>query len=126
MRRIALLSLMLAVPALASLPLAPARADDMADMPGMAKPPPGPADSALMDSMARMQRDMAAAPMTGDADRDFVEMMIPHHRGAIDMARALLAHGHDPKLRALAEAIVAAQEREIAEMRLWLETHRGP
>jgi uncharacterized protein (DUF305 family) len=59
-------------------------------------------------------------PLSGDADRDFATQMIPHHQGAIDMAKVELAHGKDPQLRKMAEAIIAAQEKEIAELQAWL------
>jgi len=75
--------------------------------------------SSMMGAMQKMQRDMAAQPATGDTDQDFVAMMIPHHQGAIDMARSELATGKDPGLRKLAEDIVKAQEREIQQMRDW-------
>ena len=71
-------------------------------------------------AMAKMMRDMAADP-TGDSDRDFVAMMAPHHQGAIDMAKIVLAFGSDPELKALAEGIVKAQEAEIAQMDAWLK-----
>lgn len=75
----------------------------------------------LMDGMAAMNRDMMAGGTAKDIDVAFVCSMIPHHRGAIDMAVAELAHGDDPWARALAETIIAAQEKEIAEMLEWLE-----
>jgi uncharacterized protein (DUF305 family) len=71
----------------------------------------------------KMHRDMAVA-LTGDADRDFVASMIPHHQGAIDMAKVELAYGKDPEIRRLAEGIVAAQEAEIREMEEWLARSR--
>jgi uncharacterized protein (DUF305 family) len=67
----------------------------------------------------KMHRDMNIR-FTGDADRDFAAGMIPHHQGAIDMARVVLRHGKDPEMRRLAESIIAAQEAEITQLRAFL------
>jgi uncharacterized protein (DUF305 family) len=87
-------------------------------MPGMAMPE---GRDEMAAAMQKMDRDMAAAPMTGDPDRDFVAMMIPHHQGAVDMAQLYLRDGRDPAMRELARSIVADQEREIAVMKAWQE-----
>ena len=74
------------------------------------------------DYKAAHHRMMAAMdrPYTGDPDADLRIQMIPHHEGAIDMARVALAHAKDPWTRQLAESIIVEQQREIAEMRAWL------
>ena len=77
--------------------------------------------SGFHGAMQAMQEQMGQVPTSGDPDVDFATMMIPHHQGAIDMAEAELAHGTDPELRRLAEEIIAAQEREIAFLRQWLQ-----
>jgi len=70
----------------------------------------------------KMHKDMDVS-LTGDADRNFARSMIPHHQGAIDMARIALKHGKDPEIRKLAEAVVSAQESEIAKLKEWLARH---
>jgi hypothetical protein len=68
-------------------------------------------------AMNKMMTGMAINP-TGDVDRDFVGMMVPHHQGAIDMAVAYLRFGRNEKLRRLAQEIIVTQQQEIAAMRL--------
>ncbi len=74
----------------------------------------------MAESMRKMDRDMAATPMTGDPSHDFSAMMIPHHQGAIDMAKTFLLHGQDAALRRLAQEIIVTQQQEIQVMRLRL------
>ena len=84
---------------------------------GHGHPPASAFDAAMHDAMNAMMRAMHASPPTGDADRDFLAMMIPHHQGAIDMARAALVHGRDPMVRQLATEIIASQQAEIDSMK---------
>lgn len=76
-------------------------------------------NKAFMDAHQHMMRSMPTKP-SGDTDRDFASMMIPHHQGAIEMARIELRYGKNPELRALATKMIVDQEREIAELKKWL------
>jgi Domain of unknown function (DUF305) len=71
------------------------------------------------DAVARMHSAMDV-PFSGDADRDFARMMIPHHQGAIDMALVELRYGQDKRLKRLAQEIIVEQQQEIAVMHLAL------
>ncbi len=75
-----------------------------------------PATVAYAAAMDKMMADMMV-PYTGDVDVDFAAGMIPHHQAAIDMAKIQLEFGTDPGMRELAEAIIAAQESEIATLK---------
>ncbi len=81
-----------------------------------------PATMEAQAAMMKMHRDMEIS-YTGNADIDFMKGMMPHHQGAIDMARIELKYGKDPEARKLAEGIIAAQETEIAQMKAWLAAH---
>jgi hypothetical protein len=78
------------------------------------------AQRAYAEANDRMHSAMGSN-IPADADVAFVQGMIPHHQGAIDMARIVLEHGSDPENRRLAQAIITAQEAEITQMRAWLE-----
>jgi uncharacterized protein (DUF305 family) len=78
-----------------------------------------PSVAAFRAANDRMHRDMDIR-FSGNADADFVRGMIPHHQGAIDMAKVVLEHGKDEQTRKWAADIIREQEREIGEMRAWL------
>ena len=78
--------------------------------------------AALVDDAMHIMNDgMTQAPMTGDPDHDFAAMMLPHHQGAVDMAKAELLYGTNPVLRRLAQEIIVTQGQEIQVMQLELK-----
>lgn len=82
------------------------------------------ADKGYMAAMQKMQDEMMKTEMTGNPSGDFARMMIPHHQSAIDMANALLAQQNiDPEMKKLAEDVKDSQQKEIEQMRAWLESH---
>lgn len=87
--------------------------------------PPTASPGAASPIAAAMEKMRAAmdAPESGEADRDFVRAMIPHHQGAIDLAQIELSRGTDPDLHDLARAILAGRTAEIARMQTWLAAH---
>lgn len=95
-------------------------------MPGMqmgtAPTNASPSTDAYRAAMNKMGHGMAI-PYTGDADKDFVNGMIPHHQGAVDMAQVELKYGKDPQMRKLARTIIASQNNEIALMKAWQAKH---
>ncbi|EJL91605.1 hypothetical protein PMI16_01562 [Herbaspirillum sp. CF444] len=75
------------------------------------------------DAMAVMDHGMTHAPMNGNAEHDFITMMMPHHQGAVDMAKAVLLYSDDPEIRNLALGIITEQQNEIRVMQAWLQRH---
>jgi uncharacterized protein (DUF305 family) len=85
-----------------------------------AQTPDSPATQGYRQANEKMHRDMNI-PFSGNADVDFVRGMIPHHQGAIDMAKVALQHAKDEQIRKWATDVIREQEREIAEMQTWLK-----
>jgi uncharacterized protein (DUF305 family) len=77
----------------------------------------------MMSSMHTMHAAMESAEASGDGDVDFVQLMLPHHQAAVEMAKTQLLYGRDPEMRRLAQEIIADQQSEIALMQLWLKQH---
>lgn len=109
-----------------SQPEATANNASAADRAAMGHDMAAPGDSAatrgLKASMAGMMT--AAPPYTGNADHDFMAQMRVHHVAAVEMARVELEHGKDEEARALAQAVIAAQEAEIAQIDRWLAARK--
>jgi len=82
-----------------------------------------PAWSHLKSIMEKMHTAMASVESSGNSDVDFVKMMLPHHKAAIDMAKTQLMYGKDPEMRRLAQEIITDQQSEIELMNLWLKQH---
>jgi uncharacterized protein (DUF305 family) len=80
-------------------------------------------EQAYMVGMTKMHDDMMAGMQANDADVAFAKGMLPHHEGAVDMAKVQLKYGKDDAMRQLATEIIAAQEAEIAQMQQWLTEH---
>ena len=79
-----------------------------------------PATKGYTDAMSKMQTNMPKVHK-GDPDTDFARMMIPHHQGAVDMAKVEIQYGKDPDLRKMAEKMVKDQEKEIGDLQNWLK-----
>lgn len=93
-------------------------------MPMQPKGDAGPSSLAFNGIMLKMHKDMAIT-YSGNADADFVKGMIPHHQAAIDMAKTVLAFGKDDDVKEMAEEVIKAQEKEIANMTEWLKKQGG-
>jgi uncharacterized protein (DUF305 family) len=80
-----------------------------------------PSTKAYLDAAEKMHAPMMQGLQVGDPDVAFVRGMIPHHQGAIDMAKVLLQYGKDPQTRKWANDVIREQQREIGEMEEWLK-----
>lgn len=100
---------------------------DMKGMMDMKMMMPNPADSAATAGYkaAMMKMMVPMRSYTGDADVDFMTQMKPHHQAAIDMAKVEIANGKDAETKALAQAIITAQEKEIAVIDAWLKKKKS-
>jgi uncharacterized protein (DUF305 family) len=127
MLKIILAACLLATPATAQSKKAPMGGMSMNGSPAATPPAPGssPSSAAYRAAMETMMQHMET-PYTGNADHDFVTGMLPHHQGAVDMAKIELQYGRDPALKKLARDIIASQTQEQAFMRNWLARHPMP
>jgi uncharacterized protein (DUF305 family) len=110
-----------AAPAKPAATAAPAAVDH--SKMGHGSTPPATGDTASTTAFKAANDKMHGGmniPFSGNADVDFVKGMVPHHQGAVDMAKIVLAHGKDPALKKLARDIIKAQDKEIAFMQSWL------
>jgi hypothetical protein len=90
---------------------------------GANRAPGAGAAAAMMAQMHAMHEATNRVQVTGNVNRDFVALMVPHHQAAVDMARTYLESGNDPELRQLAEHIIAEQQAEIAQMEALARAH---
>ncbi len=127
MRYLAALAVLIALPIAPALAqqATPANPAPTGAVPGMTAPAGGDTSASSQAFKAANERMMQRmnVPMTGNTDQDFVAGMIPHHQGAVDMAEVELKYGKDPAMRRLARNIIAAQNREIAQMKAWQAKH---
>jgi uncharacterized protein (DUF305 family) len=77
----------------------------------------------IMQAMDKMHNQAMSATMSGNTDKDFVAMMIPHHQSAIEMAEIYLQHGRNAKLKSMASKNISDQKKEIDQMESWLKSH---
>lgn len=108
----------------ASVSYAAAQSEN-SNMMDMAKGAASTASQALsaLDKVNETMMKNMSIKMSGNADVDFIKMMLAHHQGAVDMAEVELKYGKDPEARKLAETIIAAQQKEIAQMQDWLKAN---
>ncbi|HYS66226.1 MAG TPA: DUF305 domain-containing protein [Paraburkholderia sp.] len=115
------------ISAMAALPASAQQGESMPGMDMSASTDAGssPSTSAFEKADKEMMTKMSAPSYTGDTDKDFVSHMIPHHQGAIEMAKVELKYGKDPELKRLAKNIIKAQHDEIGFMQRWQAKHSG-